>query len=128
MKSTSTTHGRRAQGHDRAASNDTLGFEPFVTAVYEHLNDAHSRPPLTLSVEGEWGSGKSSFMLQLRRTIEERSPSNYVVWFNAWRHDKDESVWAAFAVEFVRQLNREIWRKCDWLARLSRWKRSCPDE
>jgi len=113
--------GQFGQGHDGAAPADTLGFEPFVTAVYQHLTDGHSQPPLTLSVEGEWGSGKSSFMLQLRRMIEERCPHDYVVCFNAWRHDKDESVWAAFAVEFVRQLNRGIRRKCDWRTWLKRW-------
>ncbi len=105
---------RGMPGQDQAATADALGFAPFVTAVHKHLADPHSKPPLTLSVEGDWGSGKSSFMLQLRDKIREENPEDYVVWFNAWRHDKDESVWAAFAVEFVRQLNHEIWRRCNW--------------
>ena len=110
---------RITQGHG-PASVDTLGFDRFVTAVHEHLTDQHSRP-ITLSVEGEWGSGKSSFMQQLRRRIEERNPDDFVVWFNAWRHDKHESVWAAFAVELVRQLNRAVWSKHQgqpWLKRV----------
>ena len=27
------------------------------------------------------------------------------VWFNAWRHDKAEALWAAFALEFIRQIS-----------------------
>jgi hypothetical protein len=28
------------------------------------------------------------------------------IWFNAWRHDKAESLWAAFALEFLAQISR----------------------
>lgn len=96
---------------DQAANQDALGFEPYVTAIAQFLTSPQTKPPLTLSVEGEWGSGKSSFMRQLQAEIEqiERSknkPAPKVVWFNAWRHDKVEALWAAFALEFLRQISR----------------------
>src|SRR5689334_14903882 len=50
---------------DAPADTDKLGFEPYVRAVAWFLIDPKTRPPLTLSIEGPWGSGKSSFMLQL---------------------------------------------------------------
>jgi hypothetical protein len=28
------------------------------------------------------------------------------VWFNAWRHDKAEALWAAFSLEFLRQISQ----------------------
>jgi len=91
-------------GFDQATTEDSLGFEHYVEAVYQHLTDPHTHPPVTLSVEGEWGSGKSSFMLQLRQRIRKGDADAKIVWFNAWRHDKDKAVWAAFAVEFARRL------------------------
>ena len=176
---------------DQAAVQDSLGFTPYVTAIGEFLTNAQTKPPLTMSIEGEWGSGKSSFMKQLQKEIElsqqkaleekidnfekwirrglsrifydyEINESRYewlkidfqwkfikletkfllnlwkflnyvclwiidkilsllidifksvrfllqrkprTVWFNAWRHDKAEALWAAFALEFIRQIS-----------------------
>ena len=167
---------------DQATAQDSLGFAPYVTAIADFLTNPDTAPPLTLSVEGEWGSGKSSFMKQLQQEIKERKKKQvkakliqqekrirkvlldsyfaqpkgllinrsprflrkfvlkfviYVtrlslfvldvilslffqilrgllpffirqprtVWFNAWRHDKAEALWAAFALEFIRQIS-----------------------
>lgn len=57
---------------DPATNRDTLNFTPYVHAVAEFLNHSRTRPPLTLSIEGEWGSGKSSFMLQLMDRLSKR--------------------------------------------------------
>jgi hypothetical protein len=177
--------------------HDSLGFAPYVKAVAGCLADKNTRPPLTLSIEGEWGSGKSSFMMQLReelralvakrrreamrRRLKElraphpacwspsplrklrgflarlgaaastrlreivrryrkatRGPSDsaclppppsrglrrfatklrvrgelrrvrcLTVEFNPWRHDKEDALWASFALEFVRKLSKEM--------------------
>jgi len=107
---------------DKATTRDTLGFKNCVEGVYRHLEDPHTSPPVTLSVEGRWGSGKSSFMRQLQDRIISDDPDARIVWFNAWRHDKDEAVWAAFAVEFSKQLmeKRASETLQDWL-----WRRVC---
>jgi len=42
------------------------------------MNDG-TEPPLTLSVEGLWGSGKSSFMKQLQAEVKQKGAN--VVWF-----------------------------------------------
>ena len=95
---------------DGVGSRDAIGFAPFVEAVYEYLATDPTARPLTLSVEGEWGAGKSSFMKQLGDQLRQdpRRPRNYTVAFNAWRHDKEEALWAAFAVEFVDKLSRQV--------------------
>ena len=41
------------------AKEDKLGFAPYVSAVVQFLTDSSTKIPLTLSVEGLWGSGKS---------------------------------------------------------------------
>src|SRR5205085_8261541 len=55
-----------ASVRDQPVNDDALGFEPYVMAIAEFLSNPQTEPPLTLSIEGEWGSGKSSFMLQLK--------------------------------------------------------------
>lgn len=134
---------------DQAAARDALGFRPYVRALAQFLTDPRTRPPLTLSVEGEWGSGKTSFMLQLRSALagagaargrsaaaggerggRHRPP--LTIWFNAWRHDQARAMWAAFAVEFARQVAeqrsplRRWWGHLMLLGRRFRWRQGLP--
>ena len=177
---------------DAPTATDFIGFTPYVKALAWFLASPRTRPPLTVSVEGPWGSGKSSFLLQLVDALKElqiiasnskkaqdsgvatvqneRAPSFtsyvvsfyskviancetflesikkckdthvtndtqslitptefYYVTFNAWRNDKDEALWAAFALTFIKQIRSAIplpkrlaanicllWHRIDW--------------
>jgi len=90
---------------DQPARTDGLGFEPYVQAIADFLRHPRTKPPLTLSVEGQWGAGKSSFMSQLEEILKNKN--ELTVNFNAWRHDKEEALWAAFALEFIHQISRK---------------------
>jgi len=91
---------------DQPTDHDALGFEPYTTAISEFLSHEETKPPLTISVEGEWGSGKSSFMLQLIEKLKKEDA--LIVKFSPWRHEKEESVWAAFVLTFSEQLAEEL--------------------
>lgn len=115
---------------DEPATTDSLGFEPYVEAMASFLSNPSTSTPLTVSIEGKWGSGKSSFMKQLQGRltnantektqpepdVERRLPS-HAVWFNPWRHEKQEALWAAFALVVIRDLrSQKAWRQritCD---------------
>lgn len=92
--------------NDLPASEDALGFKVYVEAVADFLLDPATHPPFTISIEGPWGSGKSSFMRQLKLTIEDRSRDSDCVGFNAWKYDKQEELWAAFALAVARCLRK----------------------
>ncbi|HZI57797.1 MAG TPA: P-loop NTPase fold protein, partial [Verrucomicrobiae bacterium] len=122
---------------DQPTAEDTLGFRPYVKAISEFLKADNTHPPLTLSIEGQWGSGKSSFMMQLQNelqgpTVREaflstlsnesgtntrkiwralmgiwRRPSNLTVQYNPWRQDKEDAVWATFALSVNKQLRNK---------------------
>jgi hypothetical protein len=125
---------------DAPARKDALDFRPYVQAVAGFLKSPETQPPLTMSIEGEWGSGKSSFMLQVKEELQTasdsprrllaawRSPAKafrrwyerptIVVDFNAWRNDKEEALWASFAVSFARQVREsQVWLR-RWLGTL----------
>ncbi|MDJ0580728.1 GUN4 domain-containing protein [Crocosphaera sp.] len=96
---------------DSVSKDDSLGFKPYVSAIAEFLDSPKTKPPLTLSIEGEWGSGKSSFMKQLQDELEKldkkKQNSEFkIVSFNAWRHDKAQALWAAFAISFLQQISQ----------------------
>lgn len=87
---------------DQATDEDRLGFAPYVDAVAAFVSSDSTQPPLTLSVEGPWGSGKSSFLQQVRKVLQGQSCPT--VWFSPWRHEKSENLWASFALTVLDQL------------------------
>ncbi len=124
---------------DVPTAHDTLGFIPYVESVARFLESPSTQPPLAIAIEGEWGSGKSSFMKMLRNRLRGNSRSSIfresltleraggtglvkALWvasraafksahsvtveFNAWRNDKEEALWAAFALKCTRELRR----------------------
>jgi len=141
-----------AFAYDQPSDVDTLGFQPYVEAVATFLANPETRAPLAMSVEGEWGVGKTSYMRQLEKQLgsdyeehrwgfrkrlktklvqsrqcfvrgfrkltrkkgfrqtagKSESPPQrpLTVWFNAWRHDKEDSLWAAFGTVFIREIKK----------------------
>ncbi|MCH7625636.1 MAG: hypothetical protein IIC83_06905 [Chloroflexi bacterium] len=100
---------RGATVPDVESKRDFLGFAPYVDALAHFLTNEHTIPPLTLSVEGEWGSGKSSFMSQLESAVVELGGgdnSPIIIKFNPWKHEEQESLWSAFALQYIQQVSR----------------------
>ncbi|MES2063608.1 MAG: P-loop NTPase fold protein [Bacteroidota bacterium] len=85
---------------------DHLGFKPYVEGVYSYLKNPQTNAPFTISIEGEWGAGKSSFLNQLEESL--KKDGFITMRFNAWRHDKVESMWAAFALDFIDGLRTRL--------------------
>ncbi|MFZ0272014.1 MAG: P-loop NTPase fold protein [Acidobacteriaceae bacterium] len=86
---------------------DRLGFQPYVTAVAKFLTHPSTKVPLTMSVEGMWGAGKSSFMRLLQERLASLGQKRFVT-FEAWRYNADEGLWAAFLDAFDSQLRERM--------------------
>jgi hypothetical protein len=113
---------------DVPTADDKLGFEPYVKALAAFLTHTDTKPPLTLSIEGPWGSGKSSFMFQLEKRIKEMTPSStnppVTIRFNAWRLNQEEAVWAGYATSVISALRKTVgWRTMLWGDIKIRWSR-----
>jgi len=100
------------QDQPASTRNDSLGFRPYVDAVYSFVINPETEAPFTLAIEGDWGVGKSSFMLQLQELLNDNGYRT--IKFNAWRHDKVEGMWAAFAIHFIDELLQGM----NWFKRL----------
>jgi photosystem II stability/assembly factor-like uncharacterized protein len=75
---------------------DRLGFAPLARGISRFLRNSETRPPLTLAITGEWGSGKSSLMGQVCDDL--KTNGWRPVWFNAWHHQNEEQLLAALLV------------------------------
>lgn len=102
---------------DTPTGEDSLGFQPYVEAIAEFLTSEETLAPITLSIEGQWGCGKSSFMQQLRKEISkknelEKETKYFTVWFNSWKYDKEDELWASFALNFMDELSKQLsWKR-----------------
>ena len=68
------TRERQCHANDQPSPIDLLGLEKHVRAASKHLTAPNREPPLRLSMEAEWGGGKSSLMKQLREEIRRQKP------------------------------------------------------
>ncbi len=73
---------------------DFLGARLIADSLTRFLTNENTRPPLTLAITGEWGSGKSSVMNYLSGNLKRKGLKP--VWFNAWHHREEPSVLARF--------------------------------
>jgi len=58
--------------HDGVASEDLLGFDRPARALAQMLLQPTTQPPVVVGIYGEWGSGKSTFMNEVRKWVESR--------------------------------------------------------
>jgi hypothetical protein len=100
---------------DRDA-RDSLDITADVEAFAELICLKAAKPPISVGLFGNWGSGKSFFMEKLSQRIEqltkseaERTDSPFVgnivqIRFNAWTYADSDNLWASLTAEFFDQL------------------------
>lgn len=101
---------------DNPSPVDLLGMSEDVRTLAALIAAAGTRPPLAIALLGEWGSGKSSVMLQVEQTVADlaaqsrRQPGFSLfaenvrqVRFNAW-HYADDQVWTGLVDHLLRTL------------------------
>jgi hypothetical protein len=62
---------------------DWLGITPYADGLYRFI--ANCETPMTIGVQGEWGSGKSSLMKLVCKKIE-NDDKILVHWFDTWQY------------------------------------------
>lgn len=61
-------------------SNDTFGVSDYVEGLSNFILNCDT--PMTISIQGDWGSGKTSMMSMIREKIDLHIQS---IWFNTWQ-------------------------------------------
>lgn len=68
----------------KAGDKDQLGIDAYKNGLTGFINTAQT--PLTIAVQGEWGSGKTSLMNAIRHDLCEENKGFYGVWINTWEY------------------------------------------
>lgn len=77
------------------ANEDRLNMKAYSDALTEFIRNAQS--PLTIALQGEWGSGKTSLMNALKASLVDKEGAPYLgVWINTWQYalmsDPEEAI------------------------------------
>lgn len=82
--------------NDQPTDEDALDFTPYVETLADIIQTGNT--PLTIGVFGTWGSGKTSLMKMVKKNL----PDDFTVaWFDAWKYDKEETLWRAFLLNVL---------------------------
>ena len=68
-------------------SKDLLNIYPHAESLSIFIKQCDS--PITIGIQGEWGSGKTSLMYLIQNSLKEKDSSDHKVlsvWINAWEH------------------------------------------
>lgn len=85
--------------NDQPTDEDALDFTPYVETLADIIQTGNT--PLTIGVFGTWGSGKTSLMKMVKKNL----PDDFTVaWFDAWKYDKEETLWRAFLLSVLTSL------------------------
>lgn len=110
---------------DTPTDMDWLGYEEFAAPIAERIaNSNEDNTPLTIGVYGEWGSGKTSFLKMVGKKLIEGDPKIQPIWFNAWKYDKEDNLWAALIQSILEEIRiNGYFLKRFWI-RLQLWWRN----
>jgi hypothetical protein len=63
---------------------DLFGIKVYQDALIDFIS--YTKTPITIALQGEWGSGKTSLMNQLRYELCDKDSAKYFpVWINTWQ-------------------------------------------
>lgn len=84
---------------------DTFGIEPFENGLTKFIE--HTNTPITIALQGEWGSGKTSLMNSLKKNLSDEDAKYHSVWLNTWEYAlmKDAST---TLIDIIAKLIEEV--------------------
>ena len=88
---------------DQPARVDMFGISSYISGLCDFIADCET--PMTIAIQGDWGSGKTSVMEMVRDSIDKRAV--HCCWFNTWQYSQfntSESLSLAFIESVVEDL------------------------
>ncbi len=86
---------------------DALGFYDSAESVAKIILDGEYPDGFVIGIEGEWGSGKTTYINLIRKSLKEQSPEFKIIEFKPWLHSNQENLIAAY-FKLLRENAKDI--------------------
>lgn len=87
-------------------ANDLFDVKKYVNALSDFIRECNT--PMTIAIQGDWGSGKTSFMNMIKSDIQK---DVIPIWFNTWQFSQF-NMEGDIPVTFLQYLVDEVEEKC----------------
>jgi hypothetical protein len=117
---------------DGPSEIDLLQFSHYADALTDFIKNENTEKPLTIAIDAGWGMGKTTLMRMIEKRLtqsatgeniepDDQEKSSLTVWFNAWKYDQEESLWAALALAVLSELKEKLgwWQWAQFWIRLN---------
>ena len=94
---------------DEAAHADLFDIGNYIAGLSSFITS--SKTPMTISIQGSWGSGKTSMMQMVRARLGD---DIHTIWFNTWQFaqfDLGDSLPFSMMSVLLKQLNAQLFTK-----------------
>ena len=96
---------------DLPAYKDEFEITPYINGLANFIKSCET--PLTIAIQGEWGSGKTSIMNMVKNQLNNTTGLKYkAVWFNTWQYAQFDSV-SRLNVMFITDLIEQLFEDKD---------------
>ncbi len=82
---------------------DLYGSTNYAATIASHILNTSTDTSFAIGIIGEWGSGKSDFMIRLKYALK-KFPENILIDFNPWRVNKADAI----VEEFFKTLSKQL--------------------
>ncbi len=83
-------------------NEDAFGVQQYISGLNEFIMECYT--PMTIAIQGDWGSGKTSMMNMIREQLGDKV---ITTWFNTWQYSQF-NMGDALAVSFLSRLIAEL--------------------
>ncbi len=99
---------------DRWSKIDLLEFSDYAEALADFIRNKNTKEPITIGIDAAWGTGKTTLMHMIEAILNPQEDAQTfgdkypTVWFNAWKYDREKSLWSALALEILTQVRSQL--------------------
>jgi hypothetical protein len=91
-----------------------------IDAIVEVIQNRNTPLPMTIAINGAWGSGKSTIMNCIRQKLDIDSEKRFITtWFNAWHQQSESSLLNAFLLKIVNRYEMPFFKNNPWKAAMA---------
>src|SRR5689334_1450150 len=97
---------------DKPSLRDYLDFKSYAIPLADLIAQETTQTPLTVGLFGAWGSGKTTLMRMIEKSLKviQKEPDSIkfvLVGFDAWKYYKEDALWRALLLRVLDALRIE---------------------